>query len=217
MSESKRPIREVVVRNTQPQDFAQIVEVCQRVYPNAIPWDEQVLGMHRARFPMGQLVAVDAATQEVLGMSASLIIRWADYDMHHTYNEVTGGGTFSTHDPRGHTLYGAEVMVDPLAQGQGVGKKIYAARRNLCRKLHLGRIRAGARLRNYHQYADRMSAQEYVDQVVAGEIGDPTLSFQMKQDFKVLDVVEGYLPRDPDSRGYAAVIEWLNPEFAQTL
>jgi hypothetical protein len=30
--------------------------------------------------------------------------------------------------------------------------------------------------------------------------------------FKVLKVVSGYLQYDPESLGYAAVIEWINPE-----
>ena len=42
---------------------------------------------------------------------------------------------------------------------------------------------------------------------------DPTLSFQLKEGFHVLAVVPHYLSDDPESLGYAAVIEWLNPEL----
>jgi hypothetical protein len=42
---------------------------------------------------------------------------------------------------------------------------------------------------------------------------DPTLSFQLKEGFHVLAVVPHYLTDDPESMGYAAVIEWLNPEL----
>jgi hypothetical protein len=38
------------------------------------------------------------------------------------------------------------------------------------------------------------------------------LSFHLGQGFHVLGVVSGYLRHDPESLGYAVVIEWLNPE-----
>jgi hypothetical protein len=59
-----------------------------------------------------------------------------------------------------------------------------------------------------------MSPEDYVKRVVKGELVDPTLSFQIHRGFSVLDVVRGYLRDDPASRGYAAVIEWLNPDVA---
>lgn len=64
-------------------------------------------------------------------------------------------------------------MANPDFQGQGVGKQLYAARRELARRLGLLRIRAGARLRGYSRYAGQMSAEEYVEQVVAGKLHGP--------------------------------------------
>jgi len=46
---------------------------------------------------------------------------------------------------------------------------------------------------------------------VRGTIRDATLSFQLKQGFTVLGVVANYLAHDPESLGWAAVIEWRNP------
>lgn len=205
----------VIVRNTRPEDFHAINKLCRRVYPNAQPWDDAMLSLHRAAFPEGQFVAAEQGTGRLLGMAASLIVRWDDYDPGATWRTFTAHGTFANHDPAmGRTLYGAEVMVDPHTQGRGVGKKIYAARRTLCRKLGLARIRAGSRLRGYARYADEMSAEQYVIAVIGGELRDATLSFQIKQGFRVIAVAEGYLPNDPDSRGHAAVIEWLNDEVA---
>jgi hypothetical protein len=59
-----------------------------------------------------------------------------------------------------------------------------------------------------------MSAEDYVTGVVNGTVSDPTLSFQLAEGFKVLGVVKHYLASDPESLGYAAVIEWLNPRMA---
>jgi GNAT superfamily N-acetyltransferase len=210
------PQPEILVRNTKPEDFAGIIQLTQEVYAASMPWTEQQLASHLDIFPEGQLVAAVAGSGRIVGMAASLIVLWDDYDMHAGWRDFTDNCMFTNHYPaRGRTLYGAEVMVRPSWQGRGVGKKLYAARRELVERLGLLRIRAGARLRGYHQHAERMSAEEYVIRVVRGELGDPTLSFQLKQGFHVLAVVPGYLRHDPESLGHAAVIEWINAAVAK--
>jgi ribosomal protein S18 acetylase RimI-like enzyme len=207
---------DVKVVNTLPEHFASVIEMCREVYPDSVPWNEKQLASHLEVFPEGQFVAVEPDSNRVVGMAASLIVLWDDYDFDSDWHDLTEHGTFTNHDPEaGHTLYGAEIMVHPGLQGRGIGKEIYRARRELTERLKLLRIRAGARLRSYHRYADRMSAVDYVHGVVKGEIGDPTLSFQLRQDFHVLAVVKNYLRKDSESLGYAAVIEWINEAVAK--
>lgn len=202
----------VAVRQTRPEDFEGIIELNREVYPDSPTWTPNQLESHLRIFPEGQLVALEPGTKRVVGMAASLIVLWDEYELHDSWRDFTDGGMFTNHDPeRGRTLYGAEIMVRPSVQGTGVGKLIYAARRELTVRLGLLRIRAGARLRGYSAHAGRMTALEYVNAVVAGEIGDPTLSFQLREGFSVIGVVSNYLRYDPESLGYAAVIEWINP------
>lgn len=205
----------VVIRNTQAADFEQIGALCHRVYPDTKPWLPAQLASHLRLFPVGQFVAVDQQQQRVVGMGANLILRWERYDMLDSWEDFTSDGMFTNHDPTGRTMYGAEAIVDPTLQGHGVGGKLYRARCALVERLGLLRIRGGARLRNYHQFARRMSAADYVIKIVHGEIDDPTLSFQLHEGFHVLAVVPHYLSEDPDSLGYAALIEWLNPSLAK--
>lgn len=206
---------DILVRNTRPEDFPGIIEICQQVYPISTPWKEEQLASHLRVFPEGQFVALEAGSQRVLGMAASLIVFWDDYDMHTGWRDFTDHGMFTNHDPeRGRTLYGAEVMVRPEMQGRGVGGRLYRARRELVERRRLLRIRAGARLRGYHRYASQMTPEDYALQVVRGELRDPTLSFQLRHGFRVLAVVMGYLQHDPESLGHAAVIEWINHQVA---
>ena len=205
----------VLVRATEPGDIPGLIALCRAVYPVAPPWNETQLASHRDVFPEGQLVAVDPVEGEVVGMAASLVIRWDGYDARATWREFTAAGTFTNHDPvRGRTLYGAEIMVHPGWQRRRIGRRLYQARRDIARRLQLPRIRAGARLRGYHQVHRELSADEYVLRVVRGALHDPTLSFQLREGFRVFAVVEGYLANDPESLGFAALIEWLNPEVA---
>lgn len=196
-------------------DFPGIIGLSQIVYPHSRPWSEEQLESHLRIFPQGQIVAVESATGELVGMAASLIVFWEDYNLTTTWRDFTAHGMFTNHDPAmGRTLYGAEVMVMPGRQGEGIGSKLYEARQRITTKYSLLRIRAGARLRGYSQYAESMTPDKYVKCVESGEVWDPTLSFQLKRGFKVLSVVSGYLREDPESLGYAAVIEWINPAAA---
>jgi GNAT superfamily N-acetyltransferase len=203
------------VRNMQARDFEGIIALTKRVYPESVPWSVDQLESHLRVFPEGQFVAERDGHPGIVGMAASLIILWDDYEPTASWRDFTDSGTFANHDPvRGRTLYGAEVMVDPAIQRSGVGAAIYRARRELAIRLGLLRIRAAARLRGYHRYASHMSAKEYVQRVVRGEIKGPTLSFQLREGFQVIQVVPGYLKSDPESLGYAVLIEWLNPALA---
>lgn len=204
----------IIVRNTKPQDFEAIERLSRIVYPNDFPWTAAYLSKHLEIFPEGQLVAVDQANDEVVGVAASLIVTWDDYEHLDSYNDFTDEGWFTNHDPTGRTLYGAEVMVDPARRGEGIGTIIYDARKDLAKRLKLLRIRAGARLAGFSKHADRLSAEDYVRRVIRSDIYDSTLTFQLRRGFRVLAVVGDYFARDPRSRGYAAIIEWMNEEVA---
>ena len=204
------------LRNTELEDFPGIIELTKKTYPFTEPYDEEQLASQRQVFPEGQFVVIEKRTGKVVGFSASLIIDWDDYEDHAEWFDITGNGYFTNHDPqKGKTLYGAEVMVDPEKRGQGVGKIIYGAREDLVRRLALLRIRAGARLRDYHRKAHKMTAEDYVKAVVSGRYSDRTLSFQLKRGFQVITVVRNYLVGDPESLGYAAIIEWINHAVAE--
>ncbi len=202
-----------LVRNTEPTDFEAIVALCQATYPDSPSWSPYQLKSHRDIFPEGQMVVVERATGALVGFAASLIIDRDGYDWGDPWRIFTDNGMFTNHDTeKGKTLYGAEVMVHPEFQGTGAGTELYRARENLARKLGLRRIRAGARLRGYHQYGPNMPAEDYVKAVQQKKIWDPTLSFQLNRGFTVFRVVSNYLRHDPESLGHAAIIEWLNPE-----
>jgi hypothetical protein len=211
---SSRQQEQVFVRNTQPRDFEGIADLCRRIYPETPPWNLEQLSSHLRLFPEGQFVAVFGEEAKVVGMCASLIVDWEDYHTLDSWEQFTANGMFTNHDPqRGRTLYGAEVIVDVTLQHHGIGDKLYRARRELTESQRLLRIRAGSRLAGYCHCAHRLRPEEYVVGVVEGIEYDPTLSFQLKEGFHVLAVVPHYLTDDPKSLGYAAVIEWLNPEL----
>jgi GNAT superfamily N-acetyltransferase len=198
------------VRTTVPADFERIARLSRKVYPTHPIWTTAQLQSHIERFPEGQIVVEDLDADALVGMSASLIVKWDDYDLDDNYLTFTGDFFFTNHDPTGKTLYGAEVMVDPDYRGEGIGSLIYEARRQVVRDHNLHRIRAGARIPGYHLYADSMPVEEYVRRVERGELNDPTLSFQLSQGFRILRPIPNYYRSDPECRNYGVLIEWLN-------
>jgi hypothetical protein len=54
-----------------------------------------------------------------------------------------------------------------------------------------------------------MTAPEYVDRVVSGDLTDSTLTFQLSNGFQVRGMLENYLDDEADD-GWAALIVWEN-------
>ncbi|CAE7200838.1 yhcX [Symbiodinium necroappetens] len=212
----QRPRRRIVIRNAAPEHFKGIAEIASLIYPDITPWSDEYLESHLNVFPQGQIVAIEQRTGLVVGVCSGLVIDWDKQPDTSTWNALTAGGMYTNHDPiNGSTLFAADVMVRPGFQGSGIGRRLYdRGRFDLARQLGLWRIVAGSRLRGYHRFAESMSAEEYVVEVVNGRLNDPTLSFQLHLGFRVTGVVSGYFGGDPESRGWAAVIEWLNDEVA---
>jgi ribosomal protein S18 acetylase RimI-like enzyme len=200
-----------IVRPATLADVPRLVEMNHSAYPELVEenvvWSDPQLRQHIERFPQGQLVAATDAT--VMGAISTFIVgRERDPLAQHTWLDITGDGSFAGHDPAGHTLYLADIYVDPAAWGRGVGETLYAALRQLCVQLDLVRIVAGGRLWGYDEHAERMRPEEYVARVLRGELRDRVLGSQIKAGFAVRGILTGYL-RDPRSRDYATLLEWV--------
>ncbi|MBI1257611.1 MAG: GNAT family N-acetyltransferase [Chloroflexi bacterium] len=109
-------------------------------------------------------------------------------------------------------MYGVETFVDPDYQSRGVGSKLMDARFDLLRRQNLRGIVAGSLFIGYHEVADQMTPEQYVQAVVEGRHFDPNLSKQLKKGFKVRNLIPHYT-EDERTRDYAAAIVWLNPDY----
>ncbi len=203
--------KKILIRHTRAADIQPLIELQKRVYPTIQPWRENLLLKQIDAFSQGQIIAeIDG---QLVGAASSLTILWDEWDVEHTWKEITARGSFDTHNPEGRTLYGAEVFVHPEFRGAGIGHALYRGRRQICRKLNLKRIIACGRLPGYQHHADHTSALLYAQKVVWGDIFDPVLSFQLREGFSFCGTVEGYLPDDQESLGHASLIVWLNPRY----
>lgn len=203
------------LRNLRPEDHGALSRLMARAYTGLDDsrWSKDEYVAQLNRFPEGQLCIEDNG--EVVAAALTLIVNYSRFGDRHTYDQITGNGYFTTHDPNGDVLYGVDVFVDPEYRGMRLGRRLYDARKELCRNLNLRAIIAGGRIPGYHKHADSMSPEEYVQQVRQKEIYDPILSFQLANDFQARRVIKGYLPDDRDSLGYATVLEWSNIHYEE--
>ncbi|MCJ2166283.1 bifunctional GNAT family N-acetyltransferase/carbon-nitrogen hydrolase family protein [Pseudodesulfovibrio sp. S3-i] len=201
----------VKVRNWTEEDIPAIV-ACQRAaYPDFEEhYDERMYAMQFAAFPEGQILAeVDG---EVIGYATSIIVLLDEGIDWYRYEEITGGGSFSTHTPTGDTLYGADIAVHPDYRGKGVAGKIYSRRKRIMKRYNLSRMIAHGRIMNYNEQAGKLTAREYVDMVEKGELKDSALNAHLKAGYRVKGVFLDLL-QDDSSLNYSTFLEMPNPDF----
>ena len=202
------------LRNTRLTDYPALKEIMDLVYDNAGgAWTRKHVESQLTRFPEGQICIEDNG--RVVAAVISLIVDYKKYGDYHTHNQITGNGYLTTHDPTGDTLYGVDVFVHPDYRGLRLGRRLYDARKDLCRRLNLRRIVFGGRIPGYDDHCDTLSPQGYIEEVKKREIYDPILTFQLGNDFHVRRVVTGYLPEDSESHGYAVISQWFNIDYVE--
>lgn len=204
---------DIVVVTIEPAHFEALEQLQQACYPTLAAQElmrvEHFASQYRI-FPQGQFVALDG--DRVIGQGSGF---FTDFDLNqanHSLREFTDYFHFGTHNPAGDYYYGADISVHPDSRGQGVGKLIYAARMGLVHASGRKGIIAGGMLPGYPAYAMQYTPREYAERVAAGELHDPTLSFQLKMGFQLRGMIENYI-EDSATGNWSTFILWPNDEL----
>ena len=209
MTERKAKAR-LEIRQAKPADARSIAALAKRVYGEFEPYTLGEIRGQLNNFPDGCFVAV--LDDKLIGYCASMRIAADKALKPHTWDEITGNGYGSRHDPNGDFLYGYEMCVDPKVRGTRIGRRLYEERRKLAERLELKGIVFGGRMPNLRRFWRRVeSPEDYLEQVVAGKLHDPVLRFQLANGFEPIGVLRNYLPEDVRSRGHAVQMVWRNP------
>lgn len=199
----------LTLRNITLEDYPQLQALMDRVYPDlGGAWARNTLERLIADFPEGQICIIDK--EQMVGVALTLRVRYTRFSNPHTYDDLINHKDEAINDLDGDVLYGLDVFIDPDYQGYRLGRRLYDARKELCRNDNYRGILAGGRIPKYHEYADKISPAEYIQKVARREIYDPILTFQLANDFQVKRLLRKYLPQDEKSAGYATLLEWHN-------
>ncbi len=203
-------INQIELQYLKLEDYPALEEVMASAYHNVpeMHWEESQIAALLEKFPEGQVVV--KVNGELAGCALSIIVDYEKFEGAHTYQEVTGEYTFSTHDEEGDMLYGVDVFIKPEFRGLRIGRRLYDYRKELCEKRNLKGIAFGGRIPNYHKYKDDISPKEYIEKVRLKEIEDPVLNFQISNDFHPHRILRNYMEGDAASGEYAVLLEWDN-------
>lgn len=199
-------------REARVEDYAALRALQRRTAPHMPPCSLRQLESRLLAYPEGQIVAT--CEGQVVGWAGNLLLPWSDAAAERSWRELTADGFFTTHDPRGQTLYGAELVVDSTRRGSSIGRMLQQARRKLCRRQNLHRIVTTSRLPGYREVREELTPERYAMRVLVGEVAHPAMRFLLAQGFQYCGIVRGFLPEDDDSCGHAALLAWLNPMHA---
>lgn len=159
----------------------------------------RLLESRRRAFPEGQLIASSGA--QVAGMLAALVVDWDDPGEARDWSELTGDGTFSTHDETGNTLFAAVVAAHPERAAAGALRALHQSARRLCRKLNLHRVVAAIAL-------DDDDPESALRDAAWGNLDEPCLRVPMAQGFQCIGILAD---KHGPTRG---LLVWVNPLYS---
>lgn len=162
-------------------------------------------------FPEGGFVALDG--DRPVAMGVGILIDFDFDEPHHSLDDLCGENSCGNHRADADWYYGVTIAVDPEYRRLGIGQQLYVLRKETVRRLGKRGIVAGGVIPGYADHISEMSASEYVERVVAGELYDPTLSFQLENGFEARGAIPNYLD-DPAVGDNAVLIVWNNPDLA---
>ncbi len=199
----------LTLRTITPDDYQQLAELMDAVYPDiGGAWPKATIQALVNAFPDGQIAIEDNG--KLIAAALTIRVNYQQYSSPHTYKDVISEKEIARHNDRGDALYGLDVFVDPKYRGLRLGRRLYEARRELCRALNLKAILAGGRIPGYSEHEASKTITDYIDAVCRKEVYDPILSFQLSNGFDIKRLMHKYLPEDKKSKGFATLLEWDN-------
>lgn len=201
-----------IIRNYQVSDIPELIRIQQESFPPPFPadlwWNEEQLRNHITYFPEGALcIEVDGV---LAGSMTGCIVQFDPAHPNHTWEEITDNGYIRTHNPDGNTLYVVDISVRPKYRKLGLGKWLMLSMYDVVIQKGLERLVGGGRMPGYYKVAKEMSAEQYLEKVMKGEMKDPVITFMLRCGRTPLTIVPNYL-EDEESCNYGVLMEWKNP------
>ena len=214
MTDKTNTKSEYKIRNWKKSDIPKLVQLHAAVYPDYKDdlYDIRIFELELKKFKEGQFLVEHEG--KVIAYACSIIVQLDEDDAVYSYAEITGSGTFSTHNSSGDTLYGADIAVHPDYRGRGVAAMLYKMRFEVLQRYNLRRMVAHGRIPGYAKVSGKFTAEEYVQKVLDGEIKDSALRAHLKAGYTVKKVLLDHAS-DSSSLDYCTWLEYKNVKFSK--
>lgn len=208
------------IRLASVADIDRMIAIDNAAWWEGVAFTREQLESQLRIYPEGTWIA-EIGTKAV-GFVSVLRITSTFAESIRSWNEATGNGFFTTHDPKGDVLFGANLSVVPEYQRLGIGDHLFATgfaslvRAGMRYGTLGGRLPGlaalnGDRVKNNQ---GRLNGTEYADlKDDKGRVFDPELRFYLRQPFaELMRVIPDYFP-DPESEDNGALLRVWNPLF----
>ncbi len=204
-----------IIRNAKVGDIPQMVEVENGAWEEEVPnkdlfFTEEHFKSHLEIFPEGQFVAeLDGKIIGYLTLQKILADPKNPAAGIGNWFETSGQGFLTNHNPNGNVIFG--VALGALPNNVGAGPLL--VERGIEFMIEQG-CDCGflvGRIPGYHEYADRMSAEEYITTLVDGKSLDPQIRMYTAFGIRVGGLIPNYI-EDPKSLNYGVLLVLDNPD-----
>lgn len=160
----------MVLRNICNDDIPKIVAIQRESYPEIAAGQLYVpffLENHISLFREGQF-CVELDGDIVASATCLMVSLEPEYAEHTWHDIILEYGNHHSKHAAGDSLYIDDIVTHPNFRHLGIGTLLFNARKQVASKYNLRRIIGGGRIPNYSKYANKISAQEYVEKVKSG-------------------------------------------------
>ncbi len=197
------------LRNPTIEEAEKMARIERERWPVELANSVENIASRIETFPHGQWAAT--LDDEIVGVIfAQRLTRLFFESTPWSYDALTDHGTFrGSHDLGGEIYQLVDVSVSRAGKGNNLGRRLVDRQVEFARGLDgVKRILGFTRPVKFHEH-DEVSMDEYVQ--LRGDDGkqiDPVLSFHLDNGASLVQPVERYRPDDPDTCGYAVLIEY---------
>lgn len=218
----ERIVTTAIVKQLTPNDLDEIVHVEKATWPKDWQAPAEKFAARIEKFPQGVFGIFE--NSDLVGVTTSMRINFKLNkidDYHQTWDEITGNGYITTHEPDGNTLYVVSVGVQTQSQGKGCGQTLVAKQFELAKSLGCKYLMLGARLPKFRGYLksqninpEELSETELVQKAQAylnlkrddGQTQEPEIRFYERCGLNVLKLTDPNFGPDPESCNFGVIM-----------
>jgi hypothetical protein len=203
----------IQVRLYAPDDYAGLIAVFEDCYAGI---DDNFASMDdmedlRLSYPDGQIVA--CIGDEVVGVILSLHCKYAQFSQPQKMTDIYNPAQFASYGEGADSLFALEILVKSTHQRKGIGKLLNERLTETLVRNNLRAFIGVSRVSGYGALQAHMTIDAYLQKVVAGELNDPSLSYNCSNGMLPKMAVADYYPPDLASAGYGALVIQQNPHY----